>query len=94
MSRTIRTTAGALAHAVSVLIDASFMTARRRHVAAPHRKKVSDGTSGTLEDSGNANPDGDFRYDGGGYIFNLSPKGLAGGTYALKFTAGNDPLVY
>ncbi len=57
-------------------------------------KKVSDGTSGTVEDSGNANPDGDFRYDGGGYIFNLSTKGLAGGTYALNFTAGNDPSVY
>lgn len=56
--------------------------------------KVSDGTSGTVEDSGNANPDGDFRYDGGGYIFNLSTKGLAGGTYALNFTAGSDPSVY
>ena len=62
-------------------------------------KKVSNGTSGIVEDSGNANPDGDFRYDGGqgpsgGYIFNLSTKGLAGGTYDLSFTAGSDPSVY
>jgi hypothetical protein len=56
--------------------------------------KVSDSTSGSVNDSGNANPDGDFRYDGGGYIFNLSTKGLAGGTYVLNFTAGNDPWVY
>ena len=47
-----------------------------------------------MHDSGNANPDGDFRYAGGGYIFNLSTKGLAGGTYVLSFTAGNDPWVY
>jgi len=56
--------------------------------------KVSDSTSGSVSDSGNANPDGDFRYDGGGYIFNLSTKGLAAGTYLLNFMAGSDPSVY
>jgi hypothetical protein len=56
--------------------------------------KLSDSTSGSVNDSGNANPDGDFRYDSGGYIFNLSTKGLTGGTYVLNFTAGNDPSIY
>jgi outer membrane protein assembly factor BamB len=57
-------------------------------------RKVSDGTSGSVDDSGRANPDSDFRYDGGGYVFNLSTKGLPGGTYVLNFTAGNDPSIY
>ena len=56
--------------------------------------KVSDSMSGSVNDSGNANPDGDFRYDGGGYIFNLSTKGLTGGAYVLNFMAGNDLSVY
>ncbi len=51
------------------------------------------------EDTGNANPDSDFRFDAtlgtsGGYIFNLSTKGLGGGTYGFTFTAGNDPTVH
>jgi hypothetical protein len=48
-----------------------------------------------VEDTGNANPDNDFRFDAtlgssGGYIFNLSTRGLAG-TYTLNFTVGSDP---
>ncbi len=53
-------------------------------------------TPAVLDDSGNANPDFDFRYDAslGGYIFNLSTKGYATGTYSLKFTAGSDQSVH
>ena len=49
-----------------------------------------------LEDSGNANPDGDFRYDAvlRGYIFNLSTKGYAAGTYSLSFTVSGDEIVH
>src|SRR5262249_14262897 len=52
-----------------------------------------------LADSGNANPDYNFRFDpdmgrGGGYIFNLSLKGVSTGTYALRFTAGGDPTTH
>jgi hypothetical protein len=55
--------------------------------------------SGTVEDSGNANPDVDFRYDstlgtGGGYIFNLKTTGLPTGTYNLNFTVTGDSSVY
>lgn len=53
--------------------------------------KISSNTPAALDDSGNANPDFDFRYDAGNdvYIFNLSTKGYATGTYALSFTAGD-----
>ncbi|HBR58189.1 MAG TPA: hypothetical protein DEA22_12100, partial [Blastocatellia bacterium] len=46
-----------------------------------------------VEDSGNANPDNNFRFDAdlGGYIFNLKTSGLESGTYRLFFTAGDDP---
>lgn len=55
--------------------------------------------SGTVEDAGNANPDCDFRFDStlgttGGYIFNLSTKGLATGTYSLNFTVTGDSFIY
>ena len=44
-----------------------------------------------LEDSGNANPDHQFRFDVDKYVFNLSLEGYAQGTYAVVFTAGADP---
>ncbi len=52
--------------------------------------------SDVIQASGNANPDNDFRFDSslgptGGYIFNLSTKGLTTGSYLLSFTAGADP---
>jgi hypothetical protein len=58
--------------------------------------RTSTNTPAALDDSGNANPDLDFRYDAslGGYIFNLSTKGYAAGTYALSFTAGSDPTTH
>jgi endonuclease G len=45
---------------------------------------------GVLEDSGNANPDNEFRFTGDAYVFNLSTKNLAQGTYALVFTISGD----
>ena len=53
--------------------------------------QTSSSTSGGVQSSGSANPDNDFRFDStlgstGGYIFNLSTKGLATGTYNLNFT--------
>lgn len=55
---------------------------------------MSGNTMAPVEDAGNANPDYTFRYDstlggtGGGYIFNLSTKGLASGQYVLSFYVG------
>ena len=60
--------------------------------------KVS--ASGPMEDSGRANPDYNFRYDatlggsGGGYVFNLSTRGLTTGTYLLGLKVGSDPYTY
>jgi len=59
--------------------------------------QTSTNASEALQAAGNANPDNDFRFDPtlgptGGYIFNLSTKGLTTGSYQLTFTAGADPL--
>jgi hypothetical protein len=53
-----------------------------------------------VEDSGNANPDLNFRYEanldgiGGGYIFNLSTKGYTTGTYLLGFRVIPEAFTY
>jgi hypothetical protein len=50
--------------------------------------RTSGTAIGLLDDAGTANPDLDFRFDEslGGYIFNLSTKELAAGTWQLSFT--------
>jgi len=50
-------------------------------------------TEVTLQDAGGSNPGNLFRYDAGlgGYIFNLSTKGLTAGTYAFDWEAYGDP---
>jgi hypothetical protein len=45
-----------------------------------------------VQDSGNANPDNNFRYTGGSYMFNLSTKNLWSGKWGLEFKADGDPL--
>jgi len=59
--------------------------------------QTSTNASEVLQASGNANPDNDFRFDAtlgptGGYIFNLSTKGLTTGYYQLTFRTSVDPL--
>ena len=60
---------------------------------------AASGVAGPVQDSGNANPDYDFRNVGGSgqnasYIFNLSTSGLTTGTYALQFTVTSDPVLH
>lgn len=61
--------------------------------------QVATGNSFAAQDSGNANPAGNFRFDNtvgssGGYIFNLSTKGLTTGAYSLDFhTVTHDAIV-
>jgi hypothetical protein len=55
--------------------------------------------SGSVEDSGNANPDSNFRFDpslgtNGGYIFNLRTSSLQTGTYDLNFIVTGDSFTY
>lgn len=61
--------------------------------------QTSTSIAGPVEDSGNANPDSDFRFDltlgtTGGYIFNLKTSGLIPGTYNLNFSVTGDSFVY
>ena len=60
---------------------------------------ISTETYGPVDDPGNSNPGGVFRFDPslggtGGYHFNLKTKGYAPGTYRLYFTVGADPHIY
>lgn len=53
--------------------------------------KIGTSTAPVAEDSGNANPDHNFRYDpmlggNGGYIYNLSTVGLSSGAWLMNFT--------
>ena len=63
--------------------------------------KVDSASSAVVDDSGNANPDFNFRYDaglsaGGGYIFNLSTKtpGYNTGTWKVVFTVNGVATTY
>jgi hypothetical protein len=58
--------------------------------------QISSQASTNFEDSGNSNPDFDFRYDAslGGYIFNLKTTGFGTGSYLMNFLAGNGSTVY
>jgi microsomal dipeptidase-like Zn-dependent dipeptidase len=62
-------------------------------VTATGVRLVSTTTTGLLDDSGNANPDSDFRYDAslGGYIFNVTTAGLTAGTWEVRFRIGGAP---
>ncbi|HXD21485.1 MAG TPA: MBG domain-containing protein [Vicinamibacterales bacterium] len=64
-------------------------------VTATSLSRVSSNASESVEDSGNANPDGNFRFTslegGAGYIFNLSTKGLTQGTYQVTLDVSGDP---
>jgi hypothetical protein len=56
--------------------------------------KKDSTASTTVIDAGNANPDNNFRYDTtiGGYVYNLSTKGLTTGTWELSFMVAGDPV--
>lgn len=67
-----------------------------------HAVSVTQSTTsvpGLVQDAGNANPDQDFRFNAtlggsGGYIFNLSTKGYAIGTYNLHLTVTGSTADY
>ncbi len=54
--------------------------------------QISTSAPGALEDAGSANPDNEFRFTNGSYVFNLQTTGFSTGTYALTFTATGDPI--
>jgi hypothetical protein len=66
-------------------------------VSATGVTQTSTDAPGSLADSGNANPDNNFRFDAtlgtaGGYIYNFSTANMITGTYAVKFRVANDPV--
>jgi hypothetical protein len=70
-----------------------------RTVVATSLILLATSAPGILEDSGNANPDNQFRFDasvgaGGAYVFNLSTANLAQGTYGLVFTISGDTTTH
>jgi hypothetical protein len=52
--------------------------------------KIDNSASSSLDSVAAATADSDFRYDSGGYHYNLKTTGLTTGTWALSFTAGGD----
>jgi hypothetical protein len=68
-------------------------------VTAVQVVQASTATTSAIVDSGNANPDSNFRFSAdlgtsGGYIFNLNTGGLTTGTYFLLLTVGGDPTTH
>jgi hypothetical protein len=64
-------------------------------VHASGLEKTDNTASSAVEDSGNANPGDDFRYDetlggSGGYSFNKSTKGLSSGTWRMQLSIDGD----
>jgi hypothetical protein len=55
---------------------------------------VSTSVYGPVEDSGNSNPDNNFRFTSDSYTYNLQTTGLATGLYNLYFTVGTDPTLH
>lgn len=90
----------AVQHNATVPIKVQLCNASGINVSSPdivlHAFQVAltSGGTGQLEDSGNANPDQDFRYVGNGYMFNLSTQPLISGTWVLSFTATGDPVAH
>jgi hypothetical protein len=56
--------------------------------------QVSSISYGDVIASGNSNPDNNFRFTSGFYIYNLKTTGLGTGVYNLYFTAGMDPVLH
>ncbi|MEO6236680.1 MAG: hypothetical protein ABIQ52_06740 [Vicinamibacterales bacterium] len=65
-------------------------------ITATGLSRVGSSAGGVVEDAGNANPDNNFRFEAGSrtYMFNLSTKGLAVGTWTVNFTVPGDPIVH
>ena len=76
------------------LSNAAGMNVSSAAVTVTGLRLVLTSTNATtaLNDSSGANPDNNFRYAGGAYIFNLSTKGLITGTYNLIYMVQGDPV--
>jgi len=78
-------------------LDGTNASASDITVLAEAIEQISTSTQHDVIDSGNANPDNNFRFDSslgttGGYVFNLRTTGLASSVYKLIFSVEGDPL--
>jgi hypothetical protein len=63
-------------------------------VQATYVLRITTITPQAVEDAGNSNPDDNFRFAGGTYIFNLKTTGYPTGTYLLGFVVAGDPTTH
>jgi hypothetical protein len=66
------------------------------HPDAPNlfSRRVPSTVYADVDASGGANPDNNFRFVGGFYVFNMSTKGLTTGGYYLYYRVGDDPTLH
>jgi hypothetical protein len=78
------------------LCDASGANLSSASTAVQAVSVVNAATNAALpvQDAGNANPGNYFRFDSGGYIFNLKTTGYPSGTYNFGFTVAGDPTTH
>jgi hypothetical protein len=55
---------------------------------------VAGDTTAPLQDSGNSNPDNNFRYSDGQYIYNLKTTGLATGRWRIGYLVAGDSTMH
>ncbi|PYS80345.1 MAG: hypothetical protein DMF67_20690 [Acidobacteria bacterium] len=63
-------------------------------VHAAYVLQMATNTPVPLNDAGNANPDNNFRFDAGAYIFNLKTTGYPTGSYLLGVVVSGDPTTH
>jgi len=64
-------------------------SSQARVITATGIRQISTSSDAGVIDSGESNPDSNFRYDGGKYTFNLKTTGLSAGAYLLDFQVGD-----
>jgi hypothetical protein len=78
------------------VIDASGvnLSAATIQVTATALYLVAGDTTAPLQDSGSSNPDNNFRYSDGQYIYNLKTTGLATGRWRVSYLVAGDSTVH
>jgi len=71
-------------------VGSASLNVTAAYVVGPNGQRIP------VNDAGNSNPGGAFRFDPstGRYKFNLKTTGLQAGSYTLYFSIGNDPILH
>ena len=76
------------------LCTANGVNASTPNVGVQAVRLTRGGSQWAVMDAGNANPQNNFRFTDGAYMFNLSTEHLSTGTYELHFVADGDPITH